>query len=234
MSHKTLHNIIYSLIIIFSCLFTGQCLEREMTVNVEPRKEDCFFQNVKVGDKIDIEYQVIDGGLGDLDITFLLADPNGRILAADYKKSENNHRVDAELDGDYKFCFDNTFSSFNVKTVFFEMIIDRDNDDSWENPSNLGNIPEETYELTVEEIQEAVNRVRVNLKSIRHLQDAIKSTEARDRNIAEENYFKVNTFSWVQIAVMATVGIVQVVMVRSLFDDKSKVHGIWKKMPGAR
>lgn len=40
---------------------------------------------------IDIEYQVIDGGQGDLDINFDLA-LDGRVLFADYKKSDNIHR----------------------------------------------------------------------------------------------------------------------------------------------
>lgn len=40
---------------------------------------------------IDIEYQVIDGGNGDLDINFELS-LEGRILAVDYKKSDNIHR----------------------------------------------------------------------------------------------------------------------------------------------
>ncbi|EEZ98577.1 transmembrane emp24 domain-containing protein 5 [Tribolium castaneum] len=208
------------------------CLEREMTVNIEARREDCFFQSAKAGDTIDFEYQVIDGGHGDLDITFHLVDPTGRILVADYKKTENNHRVDAGMNGDYKFCFDNSFSSYNTKTVFFEMIVEGDDNSEWddENIDMQGLRAEDVYEMKVQDIQQVITNVRNHLNKVRHIQDLLKSIEARDRNVVEENFFKVNTFSMVQICTMLVVGCIQVVMVRSLFDDNSKVHKIWKNL----
>ncbi|KAF2879209.1 hypothetical protein ILUMI_26964 [Ignelater luminosus] len=220
-------------------LHPAHCLEKEITVNIDPGREDCFFQQVKQGEVIDFEYQVIDGGHGDLDITFRLSEPTGRILYADFKKSENNHRTEAAQTGDYKFCFDNTFSSYNTKTVFFELIVERD-DDEWGSEENTdinkieGLSSEEVYDLKVQDIQEVIGRVRNHLTKARHLQDMFKSYEARDRNVAEENFFKVNSFSLVQVIIMISVGIVQVVMVRSLFDDGSKVHKIWKKLDSRR
>lgn len=202
-------------------------LEKELTINISPGSQDCFYQSVKPGEVIDLEYQVIDGGHGDLDISFQLVDPTGRIQRTDYKKSENNHRVDVTVEGDYRFCFDNTFSSYNSKTVFFELIIDNDDEDNWET-QHYDVKPEDVYDVTVQEINDAVLRVKNHISKIRQLQDIIKSTEARDRNTAEENYFKVNAFSFVQIMVMITVAIIQVVMVRSLFDDNSKVRKLWK------
>lgn len=211
-------------------------MEREITVNVDPRREECFFQNAKSSDVIDFEYQVIDGGHGDLDITFHLVDPNGRILAADYKKTENSHRIDATVNGDYKFCFDNTFSAFNVKTVFFELIVEGDDDSEWgsEELDKDGLRPEEMYEVQVEDIQNVVNNVRTHLNRIRHLQEVLKSIEARDRNVVEESFFKVNTYSMVQLILMVAVGMIQVVMVRSLFDEKSRAHRLWKKLDEKR
>ncbi|XP_018576390.1 transmembrane emp24 domain-containing protein 5 [Anoplophora glabripennis] len=210
-----------------------QSLEREITINVDPGKEDCFFQKTKEGDVIDLDYQVIDGGHGDLDITFHLVDPTGRILVADYKKSENTHRADASVTGDYKFCFDNTFSTYNSKTVFFELIVEGNDDNEWGSEENLdfeGINLDQIYELKVQDVQEIVNSVRNHLTKVRHLQDLIKSTEARDRNIAEENYFKVNTYSFLQLLLMMAVGLIQVVMVKSLFDEQSKAHKIWKNL----
>lgn len=211
----------------------AQSLDREITINVDPGREDCFFQNIKEGDIIDLDFQVIDGGHGDLDITFHLVDPTGRILIADYKKSENTHRADASVSGDYKFCFDNTFSTYNSKTVFFELIVEGSDDSEWGSEENLdfeGINMDQLYELKVQDVQEIVNSVRNHLTKVRHLQDLIKSTEARDRNIAEENYFKVNTYSFLQLILMVVVGMIQVVMVRSLFDERSKAHKIWRNL----
>lgn len=227
-----------SLLLIVCCCFTSVlCLEKELTISVDPRREDCYFQSAKKGETIDVEYQVIDGGHGDLDITFHLADPSGRVLVADFKKPENNHRVDVTVDGDYKMCFDNTFSSYNAKTIFVELIVENEDDDQWGDNGDVdlqGLRPEEVYELKVEDIQEIINGVRNQLTKAQQLQSLIRSTEARDRNVAEENYFKVNTYSMFQIGVMIAVGFIQVIMVRSLFDDKSKAHNIWKKLDAKR
>lgn len=204
-------------------------VDKEMTVNVDARKEECFYETAKRGEVIDIEYHVIDGGHGDLDITFRLADPTGRILIVDFKKPENNHRADAQLDGDYRFCFDNTFSTYNTKTIFFELIIESENDSEWDSEENPKGVQADLeYELQLKDFEETLNEIRNYLKKARHFQDILKSTEARDRNVAEENYFKVNTFSLIQLLLMFFVGIVQVIMVKSLFDDSSKVHKIWK------
>ncbi|RZC37450.1 EMP24 GP25L domain containing protein [Asbolus verrucosus] len=208
-----------------------------MTVSIEARKEDCFYQSAKLGDVIDFEYQVIDGGHGDLDITFRLVDPTGRILVADYKKSENNHRTEVAVAGDFRFCFDNTFSSFNSKTVFFELLVEGEDNSEWGSDENLdlqGLRPEDVYEMKVQDMQDVINNVRNHLTKVRHIQDLLKSIEARDRNVVEENFFKVNTFSMVQICTMLVVGFIQVVMLKSLFDDNSKVHKIWKNLNNKR
>ena len=36
--------------------------EREMTVEVGAGKEECFFESVRKGETIDVDYQVVDGG----------------------------------------------------------------------------------------------------------------------------------------------------------------------------
>lgn len=205
-------------------------VDRELTINVDPGKEDCFYQYAKEKDVIDLEYQVIDGGHGDLDITFHLVDPTGRILVADFKKSENNHRADVKMSGDYKFCFDNSFSSYNSKTVFFEFVVEAENEGEWDSEENFEfNNAIEPYDLKIDDVQEVVNSIRANMNKARHLQELIKSNEARDRNVAEENFFMVNTYSMLQLILMIVVGLIQVFMVKSLFDEKSKGHGLWKR-----
>ena len=34
------------------------CMEREMTVNIDPGKEECFFESVQLGNTLTVEYQV--------------------------------------------------------------------------------------------------------------------------------------------------------------------------------
>ncbi|KAF7286216.1 hypothetical protein GWI33_006904 [Rhynchophorus ferrugineus] len=204
------------------------CFEKEFTVNVDASKEDCFYQPMKIGDTTDIEYQVISGG--ELDISLNIFDPTGRVLVADFKKSENSHTIVVQMNGDYKFCFDNKFSSFSAKTIFFELIVDNSEEDKWDSDENYNFDdvdPSVIYNLKLTEVQEIVNNVRDNLNKAKHLQDMIKSTEARDRNVAEEAFFRVNVYSILILVVMILVSFVQLFMVKSLFEEKSKVHSFW-------
>ncbi|XP_022905560.1 transmembrane emp24 domain-containing protein 5-like [Onthophagus taurus] len=204
-------------------------LEKQITINVDPRRQDCFYETIKEQETVEVDYQVIDGAHTDLDISFQILDPTGRVLIGDFKKTGNAHTFTTQTKGDYSFCFDNTFSTVSVKTVFFELIIDNDDDENdYANELELN--PEEVYELKVQDILEIIAKVKSDMNKVRQLQDIIKSVEARDRNVAEENHSTVNFFSFTQIMVMLIVGIGQVITVRSLFDEKSRVHRLWKKV----
>ncbi|XP_014102542.2 transmembrane emp24 domain-containing protein 5 [Bactrocera oleae] len=207
--------------------------EKEMTVYIEAGRKECFYHPVRNGETIDIEYQVIDGGHGDLDISFSLLDPIGLVIVSDYKKPENIHRHKANKDGDYRFCFDNTFSSYNRKTVFFELIIEQEGqsafDNDWDNAST-SKTPEELYDIQVHEILEYIGRVHMQIAKAHQILNMLRSTEARDRNLAEANYSKINKWSLFQICAMILVGLLQVFMVRSIFDTNTRMSTFWKKL----
>ncbi|KPJ18792.1 Transmembrane emp24 domain-containing protein 5 [Papilio machaon] len=204
---------------IFSVVFA---YEKDVTFTVPAGNTECFYQKVLANEVIDIEYQVIDATHGELDISFQLADPVGRVIVADYKKPENAHRHTSYLEGDYRFCFDNSFSTFSQKTVFFDLMIEtedspeKDYDDDKE--MELGNAAE-TYMMRVKDISESVNKVKDHVAAARRLQELLSAHEARDRNLAEDMCSRVMKWSLWQIAVMLLVGITQVVFVKSLFQE---------------
>ncbi|XP_030378047.1 transmembrane emp24 domain-containing protein 5 [Scaptodrosophila lebanonensis] len=210
--------------------------EKEMTVYVDAGKKECLYQSVKLGETIDFEYQVIDGGHGDLDISFALLDPIGLVIVSDYKKSENIHRHEVQKEGDYRFCFDNGFSVFNRKTVFFELIVEREGeqhhgDSQWNGVDDLAGLtPEEYYDMKVQDIMDFIGRMRMQLTKARQLQDVLRSHEARDRNLAEANFQKVNNWSMLQISAMIGVGLIQVFMVRSIFETNGRMYMFWRKL----
>lgn len=221
-------------LIVLCCLQFTFAYDKEMTVHIDAGKKECFYHHVKDGETIDIEYQVIDGGHGDLDISFSLSDPIGLIIVSDYKKPENIHRHDVRKDGDYRFCFDNTFSTFNRKTVFFELIVEKEGeqnlgDDQW-NDALDGLTAEEYYEMKVQDIMDYIGRIRMQMTKARQLQDMLRSHEARDRNMAEANFLKVNAWSFFQIFAMILVGLLQVFMVRSIFESGTFLSKFWKTM----
>ena len=60
-------------------------------------------------------------------------------------------------------------------------------------------------------------------------QDLIRITDLKDRSIMEHNFERVNLMSIFYVVLMLVAGIGQVVLLRSLFDEKSKINPLWKK-----
>jgi len=224
--HCLQSSLFYAVLLLLFC-HRNHASEEEYTISVPAGVQECYFQPAKSGQTLEVDYQVIDGGQhGELDINFHLFGPKHTLIVSDFKKEDNNHRIDSTEEGDYQFCWDNTYSHFNTKLVFFEIMVDFDKEQEW---GNVEKSLQEDYNVKLDVISEGIDRVHTKLSEIRKLQDLKRAQEARDRNVAEGNYSRVNNWSILQICVMISVGGIQVIMVRSLFDDKSKVHQIWKK-----
>lgn len=96
-------------------------LDSDFTFTLPAGRKECFYQPMPLKASLEIEYQVLDGG--ELDIDFHLTSPEGRTLVFEQRKSDGVHTIETE-DGDYMFCFDNTFSTISEKVIFFELILD--------------------------------------------------------------------------------------------------------------
>ena len=206
--------------------------EREMTVQIAGGTSECFFETLDVGETLDVDYQVVDGGRqNDLTIDFKVLRPsNGIPLFVDVGKSDNAHRVTVDEAGDFKLCFDNSRSRFSDKIVFFELIVegDEDGEGAFEYGDDVVKVADSDYvDVKVEDIEEALRAIKDKVTRSRHFQDQIRAHEFRDRSVAERNFERVNFWSSTQLALMLAAGVVQVVLVRSLFDEKSFFHKLW-------
>jgi len=209
-------------------------LEREMTVHVEPGKEECFFESVPAKNSLTVEYQVIDGGSGqtaELDINFRIVNSKGQPIFAEFKKPDGSHTHKSEETGDYKICFDNKFSYLSSKTVYFE-IFNINEDEEYDDLAGIFDdeeLPEEYYDVQVSDIESQLKKIKDDISKARHLQDQIRVTDLRDRSIAEHNFERVNLMSTFYLIILIASGLCQVLLLRSLFDDKSKINPLWKK-----
>uniref|UniRef100_A0A3Q2CD19 Transmembrane p24 trafficking protein 5 n=1 Tax=Cyprinodon variegatus TaxID=28743 RepID=A0A3Q2CD19_CYPVA len=204
------------------CLKVAVCLAHTNLLSNSKRR---FFRYVRLitASFLDLRpLQVLDGA--GLDIDFFISSPSGQLLYSDQRKSDGVHTVETLEDGDYMFCFDNTFSSMSEKLVFFELILD--NMDTDEDPDNWKEhvIGIDTLDMKLEDIMDTINNVKSRLGKSVQIQTLLRAFEARDRNIQESNFERVNFWSVVNLVVMMVVSAVQVYLVRSLFEDKRKIR----------
>lgn len=73
-------------------------------------------------------------------------------------------------------------------------------------------------------LQDTINSVKARLGKSVQIQTVLRAFEARDRNLQESNFDRVNFWSVINLIVMVLISAVQVYLVRSLFEDKRKIR----------
>ncbi|XP_030310643.1 transmembrane emp24 domain-containing protein 5 [Calypte anna] len=195
-------------------------LDSDFTFTLPAGRKECFYQPMRKEASLELEYQVLDGA--GLDIDFHLLSPKGETLVFDERKSDGVHTVETE-DGDYMFCFDNTFSTISEKVIFFELILDNMGEDGEDQEDWKKYVTgTDLLDMKLEDILESINSVKARLSKSVQIQTLLRAFEARDRNIQESNFDRVNFWSMVNLGVMVVVSAVQVYMLKSLFEDKRK------------
>ncbi|XP_056379116.1 transmembrane emp24 domain-containing protein 5 [Hyla sarda] len=219
MSRAPLLTVLFTLCSVQRGCGFSQAVDSDFTFTLPAGHRECFYQSTRQSGTLEIEYQVLDGT--NLDIDFYLFSPNGDLVLSEQRQSDGVHTVET-VDGDYQFCFDNTFSRMSEKVIFFELILDHMNDgeeqEDWKNYV----IGTDLLDMKLEDIMETINSVKARLGRSLQLQTLLKAFEARDRNIQESNCERVNFWSMVNLAVMVVVSVTQVYMLKSLFEDKRK------------
>ncbi|KAF3687390.1 Transmembrane emp24 domain-containing protein 1 p24 family protein gamma-1 [Channa argus] len=210
------------------CLGSARCYRQsqdtEFTYLLPAGRSECFFQTAVKNGTMEVEYQVIAGAGMDVDFTIL--SPEGILLIIESRRSDGVHVVEPTVEGDYQICFDNTFSHFSEKMVFFEIIVegqggDEGGDEEW---PGLEEADGSLLEYKLEDFRESMDSLHKRLERSRQMQAVLRAFEARDRNLLEDNLWRVSFWSCASVLVMVCVALTQVYTVRKLFDDKRRVR----------
>lgn len=202
----------------------GQNRQTELTFQLQAGRSECFFQTAIKNGSMEVEYQVIAGA--GMDVDFAIITPQGVQIIFEARRSDGVHVVEPTEEGDYEICFDNIFSRFSEKMVFFEIIVDGKGgdvggDDEW---AGLEEPDGSMLEYKLDDIRESMDSLHRRLERSRQMQTVLRAFEARDRNLQEDNLWRVSFWSSACLVVMLCVALTQVYTVRKLFDDKRRVY----------
>jgi protein ERP2 len=213
-------------VLILLMIGTSIGFQTELSVIIDPGKRECFHQHFTSDLNIEFDYQVLYGG--ELDVSFWISSPSNRVIFTELRKQGGQAQFKSEENGEYRFCFDNSYSRFQSKHVFFYI----STNDHFEDPY-FTHLEEKIQTLKdklgleldgkIDNIQESFNKVSKNLEKAQRVQNAFRGYELIDRNLMEESYERVNFWSFFNIFIMVLVGIIQVFMIKSLFEESSKI-----------
>ena len=97
--------------------------------------------------------QVLSGG--DLHVNILVLSPTGRIILDEQSMTETNTEINIDELGAYKICFDNSYSLYYDKVIYFDLGIDEHNKTKVDHSELLESLQlekderEDTQEITV-------------------------------------------------------------------------------------
>ncbi len=114
-----LHHLLLT-VISLACLFIQkhECFSVELSAIIEAGGRECFHQYLKEGLSMEVDFQVISGGDG-LDITFWTSSPKNVVVTHMQRQQSGRPTFQTAETGEYRFCFDNSFSRFSAKQVHF-------------------------------------------------------------------------------------------------------------------
>ncbi|KAA8585215.1 transmembrane emp24 domain-containing protein 1a [Etheostoma spectabile] len=216
------------------CLLACLILTVDLTLGLGPKKDmeftfllsagstECFYQTTAKNDSMEVEYQVIAGS--GLDVGFALISPNGYRLVSDFRRSDGIHMVDLTEGGDYRLCFDNSFSKLSKKMVFFEVVINGQSSagggqNEWADVATTDSM----LEYKLEDIRTRMDSVYERLERSRQVLTVLRTFEAKDRYLLEDNLWQVSFWSCLNLLVMLTVAVTQIYTLQRLFDDTKRV-----------
>lgn len=187
----------------------------ELTFELPDNANQCFFEQIDKRTESTVEFQVVTGGQYDVDMS--LEGPNGQILYKDVRKQYDSHSWKADVSGEYKVCFSNEFSTFSHKIVYLDWVV---GDEKPLMPNMEGHLSAMTV------MESSSSNIHDRLKVVDDYQTHHRLRESTGRRRAEDLNERVLWWSLGQTAVILTIGIGQVLVLRSFFSDKRSVSGI--------
>ncbi|ORZ01052.1 supernatant protein factor C-terminal domain-containing protein [Syncephalastrum racemosum] len=176
-------------------------------IDLPAHGKECFFEDLKQGDKMTVTFQVGEGG--NLDIDFWIQDPQDRVLKSVAREQMGTHAIEAAQDGRHTYCFGNQMSSITAKSINFN-VHDKQK-------------VEASAKEHIDPIQREIQELADSIYAVKAEQEYIVVRERQHRDTAESTNARVKWWSLGQLALLAAVCFWQVIYLKRFFEVKRVV-----------
>jgi len=196
-------------------LLIGYVAAVELTFELPDNAKECFHEVIEKDTTSTIEFQVVTGGQYDVDV--ILTDPTKKTLYKQIKKQYDSHTWKAETSGEYIACFSNEFSTFSHKLVYIDFQVGD------EEP--LPGIGDHANAMT--QMESSAQEIHENLNAVVDYQTHHRLRETQGRKRAEDLNERVMVWSIFVTVAIFSVGVGQVMVLKSFFSEKkpSQMYG---------
>ncbi|KAJ3158068.1 p24 complex component [Geranomyces variabilis] len=207
---KYLHVALAALAVCLLCATLPVAAFNTFTIILGPRQENCFTEHLQAQDRLDLSYEVAEGG--SLDIDFVVYSPNSRPLYNQNGKSFGTFGFNAEIEGSYVYCFSNKQSSASEKRLAFTV----------HGPDEIFKIEEKEMKESIDDptdtIQAELRILDSGIKAIRDEHAFLTQRERRHRLTADSTNARAMYWSLVQACCLMGVCYFQISYLKRFFD----------------
>ena len=196
-----------------------------LEVEITKGQQECFFQTVEVDETLTVDYMVTSstGEFSKFDIDFKMTQPGGAPVVMEYRKEEGHHRFAGgklpQGTGDYKICFDNSFSFISSKTVHFFVEIEKEaNVVTMNNP--VDQVQEDEFQDKADEVEMQLYTIKQKILKASNLQSHMLIAHAKDINLADLKIRRIDNTSLVMVVLFILSFILQAYVIKEMFTIK--------------
>lgn len=88
-------------------------------ITIAPRSQECFIEDLNLKEKMLATYEVVSGGM--LDLNVRVTGPDGKVVYEQEREKEGSLQFFALLKGTYQICFSNAMSTMTSKMLTFNI-----------------------------------------------------------------------------------------------------------------
>ncbi|RDD41099.1 Transmembrane emp24 domain-containing protein [Trichoplax sp. H2] len=189
-------------------LFVSNC--HGYMVRIDADSEECFTEKVSGGSKMELTFEVSEGGFLDIDIK--VTAPDGSDIYHGERESSGKYVFAAPVDGVYTYCFGNKMSTLTPKTVVFSLEVEARKD-----PAAVKD-DEKDKDANHSQLDSMLTQLSVSLSSVKHEQEYMQIRERIHREINDNTNSRVVWWSFFESLILVFMTLGQVYYLKRFFE----------------
>ncbi|XP_013420995.1 transmembrane emp24 domain-containing protein 5 [Lingula anatina] len=191
--------------------------QHEFKIEIPAGRFECFYQKMEMDEEIHISFEVLRGAERQIDM--VVKSPHGDLIENFQWKTDGAFERQIKLPGVYEFCFDNSFSRFASKLVYFYLVTFSTS--AWDNFSK----ELQDMDIKTENFSQSIGKVDKAITDMLFYQGQSRQQHIRDWYVAVSNRNYIQYWSIFQCTVIILVGSLQVYFLRKMFDSQNVISG---------
>ncbi|KAI7877296.1 emp24/gp25L/p24 family/GOLD-domain-containing protein [Mucor mucedo] len=179
-----------------------------MTIDIDAGEKECYYEELDVGERLTLSYEVGEGGK--LDVDFWLTDPTGATVISTVRTTSDVHTYNARFEGKHTYCFSNEFSNVSDKKLSFNV------------HENFQKVHDSVKEST-DPLDKEIAELAESIFAVKAQQEYIVFRERQHRDTAESTNSRVKWWSTAQLGLLISVCLWQVYYLKRFFEVKRTV-----------